>query len=132
MDQKLVCVSDGRKGGLVMFWKKEIRVHRLELDPMFIDVKVEDVDGSCWRLTGMYGDFRWENKHKTWERMRRLHQLHDLPWLLIGDLNEIQYLNEKEGGNPRPQQYMQAFQSAINDCELSDLGYLGDKFTWHR
>ena len=56
----------------------------------------------------------------------------NLPWLLVGDLNEIQFLSEKEGGNPRPPQYMEAFQNAIDDCGLRDLGYIGDRFTWQR
>lgn len=64
--------------------------------------------------------------------MRQLHQNLNIPWLLIGDLNEIQFLHEKEGGNPRPIQYMQAFQECIDDCELHDLGYVGDRFTWYR
>jgi hypothetical protein len=27
---------------------------------------------------------------------------------------------------------MQAFRDAIADCNLTDLGYVGDEFTWHR
>ena len=27
---------------------------------------------------------------------------------------------------------MHAFQNAIDDCEIRDMGFLGDKFTWHR
>jgi hypothetical protein len=50
----------------------------------------------------------------------------------MGDFNEILYLHEKEGGNPRPQQYMNAFRDALVDCDLKDLGYLGDRFTWRR
>ena len=106
MDMKYVCPSDGRKGGLLLFWKKEVEVVQLELNPMFIDIKIK-CGSLLWRFTGMYGDFRWEDKHKTWDRMRRLHQNYSLPWLLMGDVNEIQFLHEKEGGNPRPQRYMQ-------------------------
>ena len=103
------------------------------LDPMFIDVIIEDNNNNLsWRLIGMYGEFRWAHKYKTWERMRRLHQNNNMPWLLIGDLNEIQFLSGKEGGNPRPPQYTQAFQSVIDDCELWDMGYIGDRFTWQR
>jgi hypothetical protein len=53
-------------------------------------------------------------------------------WLVIGDWNEILYSHEKEGGNPRPIQYMQAFRDALTDCGLEDLGYTGDIFTWIR
>ena len=96
---------------------------------MFVDVMVEDESIVKWRLMGMYGEFRRENKYKTWERMHWLHQTNNSPWLLIRDLSEIQYLNEKEGGNPRPQQYMAAFQSLISDCDLRDMGFVGNKFT---
>ena len=57
---------------------------------------------------------------------------HNLPWILIGDFNEILFSHEKEGGNNRPQGYMQAFRQALNDCDLEDLGFSGDIFTWRR
>lgn len=57
---------------------------------------------------------------------------HNIPWLLMGDFNEILYNHEKEGGNPRPRRYMQEFQECLHDCELEDVGYVGDKFTWRR
>ena len=79
MDQKLVCPSDGRKGGLLLLWNNNIRPTRLELDPMFIDVKIEEGNDIIWHLTWMYGEFKWENKYKTWDRMRQLHQNHNPP-----------------------------------------------------
>jgi hypothetical protein len=113
-------------------WRNGITVQRLGLDPMFIDVQIT-CDNVTWRFTGMYGEFRWANKHLTWGRMRDLHQSNNnLPWMMMGDLNDILFLHEKEGGNPRPQQYMVAFQQAIDDCNLHDMGYVGDIFTWRR
>ena len=55
-----------------------------------------------------------------------------MPWMLLGDINEILYPFEKEGGNPRPVLCMQSFRDVLTECGLSDLGYTGDKFTWHR
>jgi hypothetical protein len=52
--------------------------------------------------------------------------------MVIGDWNEILYSHEKEGGNPRPLHFMQAFRDALTDCSLEDLGYTGDIFTWRR
>ena len=51
---------------------------------------------------------------------------------LGGDFNEILFGNEKEGGNLRPQRCMQAFRDVLRDCNLDDLGYIGDDFTWRR
>jgi endonuclease/exonuclease/phosphatase family metal-dependent hydrolase len=55
-----------------------------------------------------------------------------MPWLVIGDLNEILYPFEKEGGRDCPIQFMQAFRDALVECNLEDMGYKGDKFTRHR
>jgi hypothetical protein len=80
----------------------------------------------------MYGEFKWEEKYKTWDRMRSIHQNNNLPWVVMGDLNEILFDYEKEGGRQRPPRYIQDFHRALDDCDLSDLGYVGDIYTWHR
>ena len=41
------------------------------------------------------------------------------------------YPFEKEERRPRPAQFMQAFWDVVDDCQLSGLGFVGDKFTWH-
>jgi hypothetical protein len=50
----------------------------------------------------------------------------------MGDLNEILYNHEKEGGRARPERFMKAFHDAMDDCNLEDVGFVGDPFTWHR
>jgi hypothetical protein len=50
--------------------------------------------------------------------------------LCIGDFNEILHSWEKEGGAPKPQAQMDKFKNALEICELDDLGYVGDTFTW--
>ena len=69
--------------------EKQCKSQGLAHDPMFVDVKTEEKNNSVWRLARMYGEFRWENKHLTRNRMRQLHRSIDLPWILLGDLNEI-------------------------------------------
>jgi endonuclease/exonuclease/phosphatase family metal-dependent hydrolase len=88
--------------------------------------------GKTWRLTGIYGESRWDDKYKTWDKLSELKNNSNLPWVIIGDFNEFLFSNEKEGGNPRPQRCMQAFRDALTDCELEDIGYTGDTFTWKR
>jgi endonuclease/exonuclease/phosphatase family metal-dependent hydrolase len=113
-------------------WRAEVKVSQLYAHPNYIDVRIEENVQKIWRFTGMYGEFKWRDKYKTWQRIRDMHSRHNLPWILIGDLNEILYDHEKEGGRVRPQQFMQAFQDTLTDCGLDDLGYVGDRFTWHR
>lgn len=53
-----------------------------------------------------------------------------MPWVCIGDFNEILYPWEKWGGRGRSNQQMKDFHQALDDCKLYDLGYRGPKFTW--
>ena len=55
MDFKIVNPSDGRSGGVILFWKKEIVIQQLFLAPKYIDVRVVESVGKVWRLTGIYG-----------------------------------------------------------------------------
>lgn len=68
----------------------------------------------------------------TWGYLRDLYRHNNLPWIVIGDFNEILYSHEKEGGAPRPVRMMQDFRDALVDCELEDMGFRGDQFTWRR
>ena len=54
-----------------------------------------------------------------------------LPWLCIGDFNEILFTDEKRVGKVRPHNQMQAFRDTLDVCGFIDLGYIGSKFTWY-
>jgi endonuclease/exonuclease/phosphatase family metal-dependent hydrolase len=67
-----------------------------------------------------------------WDKLRQLKRINNLPWIVIGDFNEIIFSHEKERGNVRPQHYMDAFSDSLMDCGLEDIGYSGEMFTWKR
>jgi hypothetical protein len=132
MDYKIVNPSNGRSGGVMLLWKKEVVIQQIFSAPKYIDVQVIEASDKIWRLTGMYGERKWEDKYKNWDKIRELNSNSSLPWALIGDFNEILFSHEKEGGSTRRQGYMQAFRDAMSDCGLEDLGFSGDVFTWKR
>jgi endonuclease/exonuclease/phosphatase family metal-dependent hydrolase len=123
MDFKIVNPSNGRSGGVLLLWRKELKIEQIFSAPNYIDVKITE---------GLYGEPRWEDKYKTWDKLREPKNNSTLPWVVMGDFNEILYSHEKEGGNPRPQSYMQAFRDALADCELDDMEFSGEVFTWKR
>ena len=45
-----------------------------------------------------------------------------MPWIVFGDFNEITKSDEKIG--------WLEFRDCLNRCELYDLGFSGQKFTW--
>ena len=62
--------------------------------------------------------------------MESLSHRSNLPWVCMGDFNEIMYAIEKDGGGVRPDGQMRIFRVAINRCRLRDIGYVGSNYTW--
>jgi hypothetical protein len=71
MDSQIVNPSNGRSGGLIMFWRKEIKVELIFSAPKYIDVRIVESVDKIWRLTGIYGEPRWQDKFRTWEKNQR-------------------------------------------------------------
>jgi hypothetical protein len=97
MDYKIVNPSNGRSGGVLLFWKKEIRLQQIFSAPKYIDVQISEND-KVWRLTGIYGEPKWEDKYKTWDKLRELNASQNLTWIVIGDFNEILFFPREGRG----------------------------------
>jgi hypothetical protein len=119
----------GRSGGLALFWRKGVDVRVRWKGRYHIDVDVVESNGVKWRFTRIYGESKAGEKENTWRLLRTLQGQSDLPWLCIGDFNEILFAHEKEGGPARAQGCMDAFRRALEDANLEDLSFVGDAFT---
>ncbi|KAL0306177.1 UNVERIFIED_CONTAM: putative mitochondrial protein [Sesamum radiatum] len=131
-DMNGLCVdSRGRSGGLAIFWNKSVDVMLQTFSHCHIDasVKLGD-DQAWWRFTGMYGEPETCKRDSTWRLLSHLHSQSARSWLCAGDFNEILDQSEKLGGPPRPVWQLRNFRQALVDCELSDLGFSGNPFTW--
>lgn len=83
----------GRRGGLGLLWNVESMVVLNSFSSNHIDVNVGEVD--VWRFTGIYGFPEDTLKWKMWRLMERLAVGCGLPWLCVGDFNEILHDREK-------------------------------------
>ena len=117
-------------GGLALFWDSEWDVKLRTWSKSYIDVIVTEKDGVSWRLTGIYGHPEKLKRIETWNLMRLFHQQATLPWICIGDFNEILSANEKQGGEPGSEWQMANFREVLDDCRLRDMGFKGARFTW--
>ncbi|XP_074305507.1 uncharacterized protein LOC141640720 [Silene latifolia] len=123
--------SIGRSAGMAILWKEGVDVEIISSTAHHIDVVVRGLFNlNEWRLTGIYGWSNNEEKWRTWQLMRDIKPLSTLPWLMIGDYNQILFEHEKKGGPPREQRLMDEFREAMNDCELLDIGFSGNNYTW--
>ena len=120
----------GFGGGLAMLWSSDITVSVRSYSPRHIDVEIISENGVHWRFTGFYGNPEHHRRMESWDLMQRLGAECSLPWLVCGDFNEIVDNGEKLGFRSRAQRLMANFREALTDCDLSDLGFQGPKFTW--
>ncbi|KAL5550972.1 hypothetical protein UlMin_001148 [Ulmus minor] len=120
----------GTGGGLMLLWQNEWDVTIQSYSSGHIDATIISPDNLTWRLTCFYGNPHRELRKFSWDLLQRLSSLSNLPWLVVGDFNEIACDEEKRGGPPRSLTAMMNFSHALANCSLHDLGFKGPQFTW--
>jgi hypothetical protein len=131
-DKSFAISSSGRSGGLGLFWNNEIKIEVLPYSQYHLDVIVSEQGQENWRLTVVYGEAQVSERHKTWDMLKFIRSSNDLPWLCIGDFNEVLHREEHEGVNERSYSQMAGFRDMIDVCGLCDLGYRGVPWTFEK
>jgi len=123
--------SKGRSGGLILLWHSSVKVEIQNYSRRHINAVIQRRAGEMyWKLTGFYGHPETARRPEAWALLRHLSLLSPMPWLCLGDFNEILSNGEKLSGPPRPYSQMASFQRALEDSGLNDLGFCGPQFTW--
>lgn len=118
--------------GIWLHWNSSmVQVEVLSLMEQEIDVllQVQSLSFS-WILSDIYASPKFENMCILWENLKKVSNHHDLPWILMGDFNEVLEESEKLGGNPLSIRRVQEYKESMNYCNLLDLGFSRPKFTW--
>lgn len=124
--------SSGRSGGLGVFWRHGLNFRIKNYSRYHIDAWVSEPGKDDWRLTCFYGEANRSLRQNTWDTMARLRGESTLPWLCIGDFNEILRRDEQIGPNERDTAQMAGFREAVDLCGLDDLGYIGLDWTFEK
>ena len=100
--QGLVVLSVRRGKGLALLWKSSMKVDVQTYSPLHIDVIITDKQSNKqWRFIGFYNHLETNKREESWRLLEELSKRSDLPWICMGDFNEIMHGREKEGGNIR-------------------------------
>ena len=83
-----------------------------------------------WLFTAIYTSPRIAERRILWSNIEKVGQLHNLPWLMIGDFNEVLGGEDKFGGNHINLNRAIEFKDCLDSCNFVDLGFAGPKFTW--
>ena len=121
----LVVLCILRAGGLAMLWKEEVSLGIQTYSSNHIDAHIMTDPNSPWRLTGFYGRPGELRKHESWTYLRHLHSRDSLPWVCIGDYNEILKSEKKQGHLSRSIRLMEDFRTVLLHYGLIDIGFQG-------
>jgi hypothetical protein len=69
-------------------------------------------------------------RHQTWHELKGICGGSTLPWLCIGDFNEVLRPDKHEGIGHHTLTQMQGFRDMVDMCSLIDLGFSGSFWTW--
>ncbi|CAM8923717.1 unnamed protein product [Rhodiola kirilowii] len=119
---------EGLSGGLAMLWNNEAKLEIISYSKSHVDAVLQEEDK--FRLTLFYGDPVSSNRRWSWELLARLSMQSDLPWVVMGDFNEVVSLKEIWSRCGRSNWQMTNFRQVLEDCQITDLGYQGYPFTY--
>jgi hypothetical protein len=123
--------SVGKSDDLALLWGEEIIVDIQNFSRRHINgVLVEPNSNLRWKFTGFYSHPEVNKRFESWELLRYLANLNPGPWLCLGDFNEVVMAFEKWGGRAKSSSQIRNFQTTLEFCELTDLGYRGPKYMW--
>ena len=72
----------------------------------------------------------FEKRKKVWDYLIRKVSKCERPLICIGDFNDITWEFEKEEGMSKERGKLECFQMMIRECNLNDIGFNGQQFTW--
>lgn len=82
---------------MALFWKDEIVVDAQSPLDNHIDVVVDQEMDDAWHFTSFCGNSDTASREDSWSLLRDLSHLFSLPWVCVGDFNEILRAEEKQG-----------------------------------
>ena len=131
-DNSFAVSSSGCSGGLGIFWNNKTRVEILPYSQYHIDAIVTEYGKEPWRLTCVYGDAQTAERHKTWDMLKFIKASSHLPWVCMGDFNEVLLREEHQGVQERSHTQIAGFREVVDVCGFHDLGYEGRSWTFEK
>lgn len=122
--------SAGFAGGILVMWNESVNVQVIHSTFQVVHFMVSE-NNLSWVLSCSYVQPHCQMKELFWEEMTSFAYNLNLPWVVIGDFNDIASSEEKSGGAEFSANRAQQFLERSQGCDLNDIGAsLGTKLTW--
>lgn len=122
-------------GRIWFCWSEKVTVTKQHMSDQVITCAVQVLEtGEQFVCSAVYASNCEMERRRLWEELRGTKAAYDhldLPWIVIGDFNVALSSSEHSLGVTRSMQLgMQNFQDLVGDCNLTDMAYTGEIFTW--
>ena len=98
----LIMPSVGRSGGIALHWTREINLEVKSYTRFHVNAIILETNSDYkWRLIGFYSHPETHKRYESRHLLAFLNNQFQLPWLCLGDFNEILSMDEKFGGANR-------------------------------
>ncbi|KAK9675442.1 hypothetical protein RND81_11G007500 [Saponaria officinalis] len=101
---------DGRSGGLFVGWKSRINLRCTFVCKNYIIMEYMECSSALWYLCLVYGEPDTAKRVDVWESLENWLISHNKPFLMLGDINQVDYREDK--------------------MKLIDVPFKGPRFTW--
>ncbi|KAH7856993.1 hypothetical protein Vadar_007799 [Vaccinium darrowii] len=122
---------EGLSGGLALWWNTDVDMVVEMANKNLMHVMITEIPNrKIWAATFVYGCPVRTGRSLIWEEIRKIASYETLPWVCMGDFNQVLGDGEKMGGNCPRQSSITEFHGMISDSGLIDLEFKGPRFTW--
>ena len=101
-DHHVISDTIGHEGGIWVLLKSanmDCQALNATEQEIHIVIQVKD-SNSPWLLSVIYASLRLNERNILQESLKLIANLHNLPWVILGDFNKVIYDSEKMGGRP--------------------------------
>ena len=81
-------------------------------------------------FTTVYASPRITERHILWNNLANVSNIHNMPWVVAGDFNELLIGEDKFGGRAVSVNKFLLFKDCLDKCSMIDIGFSGPWFTW--
>ncbi|XP_075669777.1 uncharacterized protein LOC142639497 [Castanea sativa] len=122
----------GYAGGIWLLWNSEaVEVtHILSTEQEIHALVKVSYSNLSWIISAIYASPRLAERRILWHNLSLVNATHNLPWIILGDFNEVLSGEEKLGGRLVTAYRARLFKDCINECGFMDMGFSGPRFTW--
>lgn len=121
----------GFAGGLWCLWDTaDIKIRVLSHTAQVLNIAILERDTPSSLISLIYASPQGSMREKFYHYVEDMASYVNLPWLLVGDFNQVIRQEDKRGGRPVGGVEVDRLKQMVESCNLIELEFGGPRFTW--